>query len=186
MLLFGEISFSFKVSLSELRPWFFLWDVAYLSLKTSIELFFFPFLFSVYCGSVVFRVVSSISGDWNQSFSTLLCVVFKLLYWCLSTLFNTCKSSFSFFFDTYSLSTSSLGCNVLCTVINFFVLWSNCFSFSLVPFMNGPEYLMRGTVQVFIPLIRFLLYSFISSIIIIMLKLFTPMLANGLSQEFEW
>ena len=46
--------------------------------------------------------------------------------------------------DTYSLSTLSLGCNALCMVISFLVLWSISLSFSLVHFKNGPEYLPRG------------------------------------------
>ena len=48
-------------------------------------------------------------------------------------------------------------------VISFFVLWSICLSSSLVHFKNGSEYLTRSTAQVFIPLIRFLLHSFVSS-----------------------
>ena len=52
--------------------------------------------------------------------------------------------------DTYCLSTSSLGCNALCMVISFLILWSICLSSSLVYFKNSPEYLMRGTAQVFI------------------------------------
>ena len=64
------------------------------------------------------------------------------------------------FLDTYRRSTSSLGYNALCTVISFLVFWSICFR-SLVHFKNGPKYLTRGTVQLFIPLIRFLLHSFL-------------------------
>ena len=67
------------------------------------------------------------------------------------------------FLDTNSLSMSSLGCNALCMVISFLVLWSICLSLSSVHFRKGPEYLTRGTAQVFIPLIRFLLESFVSS-----------------------
>ena len=48
------------------------------------------------------------------------------------------------FLDTYSLSTSSLGCNALCMVISLIVLWSICLSSSLVHFRKGPEYLTRG------------------------------------------
>ena len=59
------------------------------------------------------------------------------------------------FLGTYSLSTSSLGCNALCMVISFLVLWSICLSASLVPLRKGPEYLTRGTAQVSIPLIGF-------------------------------
>ena len=54
------------------------------------------------------------------------------------------------FLDTYSLSLSSPGCNALCNVINFLVLLSICLSYSLVHFTNNPEYLTKGTDQVFI------------------------------------
>ena len=46
-------------------------------------------------------------------------------------------------------------------VIDFLVLWSICLS-SLVLFKKDPEYLTRVTAQVFVPLIRFLLNSFVS------------------------
>ena len=48
-------------------------------------------------------------------------------------------------------------------VISSLVLWSICLSSSLVHLRKGPEYLTRGTAQVFIPLMRFLLESFVSS-----------------------
>ena len=70
------------------------------------------------------------------------------------------------FLGTYSLSTSSLGLHDLCMVIRFLVLWSICLSSSLKHFKN----LTRGTGQVFIPLIRFLLYSFVSSNFLVLLK----------------
>ena len=66
------------------------------------------------------------------------------------------------FLGTYCLSTSSLGCNALCMVISFLVLLSICLSSSLVHLRKGPEYLTRGTAQVFILWIRFLLESFVS------------------------
>ena len=67
------------------------------------------------------------------------------------------------FLDIYSLSTSSLWCNTLCMVISFLFPWSICLSSSLVHLRKGPGYLTRGTAQVFIPLMRFLLESFVSS-----------------------
>ena len=65
--------------------------------------------------------------------------------------------------DIYNLSTLSLGCNALCMVISFLVLWSICLSSSQVHFRRGTKYLMRDTAQVFIPLIRFQLESFVSN-----------------------
>ena len=47
-----------------------------------------------------------------------------------------------FFLDPYSLSMSFLGCNALCIVINFLVLWSICQSSSILNFKNGSEYLL--------------------------------------------
>ena len=74
------------------------------------------------------------------------------------------------FLDTCSPSTSSPGCNALCMVISFLVLWSICLSSSLVHFRKGPEYLTRGIVQVFVPLIRFRQESFFSSIFLVLLR----------------
>ena len=74
------------------------------------------------------------------------------------------------YLDTYSLSTSSLGCNALCMVISFLVLWSICLSLSLVHLRKGPKYLTWGTTQVFISLMRFLLKSFVSSSFLVLLR----------------
>ena len=43
--------------------------------------------------------------------------------------------------DKYSQSTSSLGCNALCMVISFLVLWSICLSSSQFHFKNDPSIL---------------------------------------------
>ena len=74
------------------------------------------------------------------------------------------------FLDTYSLSTLSPECNALCIIISFLVLWSICLSSSRVHLRKGPEYLTRGTAQVFIPLMRFLLLSFVSSSFLVLLR----------------
>ena len=53
------------------------------------------------------------------------------------------------------------------------ILWSNMVhfsSFSLVHFKNGPEYLTRGTAQVFISLIRFLLQRLFSRSFLVYLR----------------
>ena len=75
-----------------------------------------------------------------------------------------------YFLDTYSLSTSSLGCCTLCMVISFLVLWSICLSSPLVHFIKGLEYLTRGTTQVFILLIRFRQLSFVSSSFLVLIR----------------
>ena len=75
-----------------------------------------------------------------------------------------------FFPKTYNLSTSSLGCKALCMVISFLILWSICLSSSLLYFKKGFEYLTWGTALVFIPFIRFLLYSLLSSSFLVLLR----------------
>ena len=78
----------------------------------------------------------------------------------MSTLSSMLTSPFPpSFLGTYSLSTSSLGCNALCMIISFLVLWS-----------KGQEYLTRDTVQVFIPLVRFQQESFVSSSFLVLLR----------------
>ena len=67
------------------------------------------------------------------------------------------------FLDTHSLSTLFLRCKALYRFLSFLVLWSICFRSSLVHFKNGPGYLTKGTAQVFIPQMRFLLCSLVSS-----------------------
>ena len=57
---------------------------------------------------------------------------------------------------------SFLGCNTFCIIVNFLVLWSICLSSLLDQFKNGPKYLTRGTVRVFIPLMSFPLQSLVS------------------------
>ena len=128
-----------------------------------MELLFFPFLFSSFFHSVINRVVSIVSDGRNQS-SSSRCMDISMLS---SMLASPLPPSFV---GTYSLSTSSLGCNALCMVISFQVLWSICLSSSLVNLRKGPEYLTRGTALVFIPLIRFLLLSFVSSSFLVLLR----------------
>ena len=55
-------------------------------------------------------------------------------------------------------------------VISFLVLWSICLISSLVHWRKGPKYLTRGTAQVFIPLIRFHPGSFVSIILLVLLR----------------
>ena len=72
-----------------------------------------------------------------------------------STLSSVLSSPF--FSWTYYLSISYFGCKALCFVVSFLDLLFICSS--LVHFKNGLEKLTRGTVHVFIPLMRFLLQS---------------------------
>ena len=49
-----------------------------------------------------------------------------------------------FFLGTYSLSMLSQGFKDVCIVITFLVLWSICWSSSLVHFKNSPRYFQEG------------------------------------------
>ena len=55
-------------------------------------------------------------------------------------------------------------------VFNFLILSFICLSSSLVHLRKGAEYLTRGTAQMLIPLMRFLLESFVSSSFLVLLK----------------
>ena len=55
------------------------------------------FCFFSYCRSVSLRVVCSVSGGCNQSFSALFYLVFGSLYQCFNAVFSTGKSSSSLF-----------------------------------------------------------------------------------------
>ena len=78
-----------------------------------------------------------------------------------STTFPILASSLPPFYGIFNPLTPSLGCNTFCIDITFLVLWFISLSSSLVLHKTGPEYLMKGTTPVFIPLIRFLLPSFV-------------------------
>ena len=106
--------------------------------------------------------------------SSSRCINASTLSWMLSSPFPTP------FLDTYTLSKSYLECKTLCIVISFLVLWSICWSTSLVNFKYGPKYLRRKKAQVFIHLMKFLLYSLYPC------EFFTPALVDGLSIESEW
>ena len=119
-------------------------DVTCLSLKTSIELFFLPiFVFLGYSRSagprfdrIVSGAVISLPSRFSMKYSSC-CIDVSTLS---SMLVSPLRSSL---LDTYSLSTSSLGCHALFMVISFLVLWSIILSSSLVHFKNCPEYLRR-------------------------------------------
>ena len=88
------------------------------------------------------------------------------LPWPFCIVFKFSSSFFSWLIHTIS----SLESKPLCIVINFLVLWLICLSFSLIHSKKGPEYLTRETVQVFIPLMRFLLQSLVLRIFLVLLR----------------
>ena len=70
-----------------------------------------------------------------------------------STQSSVLTSSLPSFLDTQSQS--------MCIVINFLVLCFICQSSTFVYFKNGPEYMLRETTHVFIPLMIFLPQSLV-------------------------
>ena len=59
--------------------------------------YFPPFLFSSYCRSIVYRVVSIVSDGCNQSSFVFFYVVLESLCWCIDAVFDAGKSSSSLF-----------------------------------------------------------------------------------------
>ena len=122
---------------------------------------FFPFLFSSYCCFIDSCVVS---GHCNQFSIAFFYVVFEMSNQCINTIFNAGEAlSFSCLYHLWNVR-SYASSWVFC------VLWSICWSSSLIHFKNSPKYLTRGTAQVFIPLIRFQLWSSILSSFLILLR----------------
>ena len=83
------------------------------------------------------------------------------------------------FLDTYSQSMSFLRCNghqFSCSLVHLLKFFSG-------PFEKESEYLTRCTAQVFIPLIRFLLDSFVSSSFLV-LPIYSLLII--LSSPFVW
>ena len=125
--------------------------------KTPTELFFFPFLFSSHIHSVGLCVVNIISGGCNQSSSVLFYVALES---CID-----------------ASTPSSMLIHIVCQRRLWDVIpyaWSLVYlffsPFALVHFKKGPEYLSKQTGQVFIPLIRFLQDSFVSSSFLVPLR----------------
>ena len=103
-----------------------MWHYVCLSLEISILLFFFSFLFSSNCCSVDPSVVCVVSDRYDQSFFALFlyncCIDESTLSWILPLTF----------LNIYSLFISSLGYMVLCIAMWLRVLFSICWSSSLV------------------------------------------------------
>ena len=97
--------------------------------------------------------VSSLSLLFVMLYSIRLITVMTLS-WMLASLLPPS------FLDTYSLSIWSLRCKILSIVVRFPFLRSIS---TFIHLKNGPEYLKRMTAEVFIPLMRFMLHSFVSS-----------------------
>ena len=132
-------------------------------LKPPIELFFFPFLFPSYC-LFVHRVFSIVSDGCKQSSFVFSYVVFESFVSMCQRCLRCWQVLFLPLFLIHIVCQRRLWDVVpYAWSLVFLVLWSICLSLSLVHFRKGPEYLTRGTAQVFITFIRFLLLSFVSS-----------------------
>ena len=121
---------------------------------------FCPLFLSIYFCSAVDCVVCIVFDGCNQFSSALVYVVFESLYRCINAILNAGEFSSSFF--SWHIA--------LFIVMSFLVLCSTGWSSSLVHFKNGPKYLTRGAAQVFIPLIRILLHSLVSSSFLVLLR----------------
>ena len=102
----------------------FLSEMFFISRLKLSELFFFPSLFPSYYHSLVHRVISIV---FMAVINPLSCFSMQSSSRCIdaSKLSSMLASSIPpSFLDTYSLSTLSHGCNTLCMVISFLVLWS--------------------------------------------------------------
>ena len=131
----------------------------------SIELFFFPFLFSGYVG---LRVVCIVSYGCNPSLSALffkssshfidMSTLSSILVRPLPPVFLISIVRQHYLWDE----------NALCIVISFLVLVH--LSSSRVYFNNDPKYPTRVTAQLSIPLIRFLQYDFVSICFLVLLR----------------
>ena len=105
--------------------------------EMSLQLFFFPFLFSGSFCSLDACIVCIVPGGWNQSSSALFFyVVLESFYRFIVAILNAGKSSSSFF----SWHIQSV------YVIHGIVLWSICLS-SFVYFKTGPEYITREQLR---------------------------------------
>ena len=109
-------------------------------------------------------IVCIVSSVCNQSSISILDVIFGLLYRCIDAIFNVGQSSFSFFswhiyivclrhlWNVRPYARHEFSCSLVCLL-----------KFLLYPLQNGPEYLTKGSAQLFIPLMRFLMYRLVSS-----------------------
>ena len=97
-------------------------------------------------------VVCIVSGGYNENSSAFV-MFLSSFYFDASSLSSMLAVCFHFHFLSHNLSTICL----LDIVISFLVLWSLTWTSSLLLFKHSSVYLTRGTAQVFIPLMRFLL-----------------------------
>ena len=153
-----------------------LWEISFVwRLKYSYSCFSSHFCFLVIFSSLDLLVVCIVSGSCDQSSSMLFSVIFELLYRCINVIFNTGKSSSSVFFFFFFFAHTVCQRN----------LWDiRLYEWSLVFFFSGssiealpsltsrivPNILHGEKKQMFIPFMRFLLCSLVSSSFLALLK----------------
>ena len=124
-------------------------------------MFSFPFLFPSYCYCVVHRVLSFVSCGCNES-----SFVFLYIDWVVVSMHLRCLQCCWVLF--LPLFLKHIVCQRrLCDVM---LYESKLVFLFFCPFVKCPEYLTSGTVQVFIPLIRFMLLSFVSNSFLVLLR----------------
>ena len=92
------------------------------------------------------------------------------LYRCIGAIFIAGESSFSFISQHVQSVYLISGISGLMHLHEFSCSLVHLFKFFLRPLKSGPEYLTMGTAQAFIPLMRFLLYSLVSSSFLVLLR----------------
>ena len=170
MLLFEEIQFPSKdfpftdISRSYCMTFhqFVAWNIH--------RVVFLPFLFLCFAVVLfVLYVTIVVTGYW---------LIFLCSLWYISWILVLMQSSMLVsphlpsFLDTYSLFLSSFKSKVLCIIIinSCFLIYLS--EFLSCPFLNGPEYLIRRTAQMFVSLMIFLQYNFVLKSFLIFLNLY--------------
>ena len=98
-----------------------------------------------------------------------------------------------FLLDTFNMSTSSQGCNALCIIISFLVLWSICSRSSLVHFKNGIIIIIIIIIDFVLRLASFILLRLLADLknyyyyyyFTHFRDFFTPALTDAIQLEFD-
>ena len=131
--------------------WDFYWRVWFREVSLFFwGTFFFPFFCFLVFVSVCLCVAIVINGYNNLSFFSLFSLFLDFSNRCICEVLNSSDSSFSLLFVIHRVCQGPLS-NV-----------RPCALLSVVQFKNGTEHCTIGTVHVFIPLMGFLLQSWVS------------------------
>ena len=121
-----------------------MWDFTCLSFEISVELFFFPFLFSNHFCSVDACVAYIVYGRCNSSSLALFYEVFLSLYRCIDVILNVGKSSYYFFTwhlqTVYFIFVRSYASSLVLLFSRPFVGVLLCFTLRMVPSISPGIY----------------------------------------------